>query len=64
MKRSVELTRKILPILGLGRLPNWHATRAVLIPLDYIKHIFTDFEELEGDRAYADDKAIVGALRA
>ena len=31
-EKSVELTRKILPILGLGRLPNWHATRAVLIP--------------------------------
>lgn len=30
--------------------------------LDYIKHIFTDFEELAGDRAYADDKAIVGGL--
>ena len=30
--------------------------------LDYIKHIFTDFEELAGDRAYADDKAIVGGI--
>ena len=27
--------------------------------LDYIKHIFTDFQELHGDRAFADDKAIV-----
>jgi len=27
--------------------------------LDYIQRIFTDFEELHGDRAYADDHAIV-----
>ncbi|MFI3137701.1 MAG: acetyl-CoA carboxylase carboxyl transferase subunit alpha [Methylococcaceae bacterium] len=30
--------------------------------LDYIEHIFTDFEELHGDRAYADDPAIVCGL--
>jgi len=30
--------------------------------LDYIAALFTDFEELHGDRAYADDPAIVGGL--
>ena len=30
--------------------------------LDYITNIFTDFEELHGDRAYADDPAIVGGM--
>jgi len=30
--------------------------------LDYIKHIFTDFEELHGDRAFSDDPAIVGGI--
>ena len=30
--------------------------------LDYLQHIFTDFQELHGDRAFADDKAIVGGL--
>ena len=30
--------------------------------LDYIEHMFTDFEELHGDRAYADDPAIVGGI--
>ena len=30
--------------------------------LDYIKHIFTDFEELHGDRAFGDDHAIVAGL--
>ncbi len=29
---------------------------------DLIKHLCTDFEELHGDRAYADDKAIVGGM--
>jgi acetyl-CoA carboxylase carboxyl transferase subunit alpha len=30
--------------------------------LDYIRELFTDFEELHGDRAYADDPAIVGGI--
>jgi len=30
--------------------------------LDYIDRIFTDFDELHGDRAYGDDPAIVGGL--
>lgn len=30
--------------------------------LDYIKSIFTDFKELHGDRAFADDEAIVAGL--
>lgn len=30
--------------------------------LDYINHIFPDFQELHGDRLYGDDPAIVGGL--
>lgn len=30
--------------------------------LDYIEHIFSNFEELHGDRSFADDKAIIGGL--
>jgi len=30
--------------------------------LDYVEHIFTDFHELHGDRAYADDPAIICGL--
>mgnify|MGYP001362616047 FL=1 len=30
--------------------------------LDYINHIFSDFQELHGDRTYGDDPAIVGGL--
>ena len=29
---------------------------------DYLEHIFTDFDQLHGDRLYADDKAIIGGL--
>lgn len=30
--------------------------------LDYLEHMFTDFDELHGDRLYADDAAIVGGV--
>jgi acetyl-CoA carboxylase carboxyl transferase subunit alpha len=30
--------------------------------LDYIERLFSDFEELHGDRAYADDPSIVGGM--
>lgn len=30
--------------------------------LDYVEHLFDDFEELYGDRSYADDHAIVGGV--
>ncbi len=30
--------------------------------LDYINFIFDDFEEMHGDRAYADDQSIIGGL--
>ena len=29
---------------------------------DYIENIFTDFDELHGDRTFGDDKAIIGGL--
>ena len=30
--------------------------------LDYIEHLFTEFDELHGDRNFADDQAIVGGI--
>src|SRR6202161_2309759 len=30
--------------------------------LDYVEHLFTDWQELHGDRRFADDPAIVGGL--
>lgn len=50
-----------------GSLSAWQISQLARHPqrpytLDYIKALFTDFEELHGDRAYADDPAIVGGL--
>lgn len=50
-----------------SNLSDWQVTQLARHPsrpytLDYIKLIFTDFEELHGDRAFADDHAIVGGL--
>ncbi|RUO40771.1 acetyl-CoA carboxylase carboxyl transferase subunit alpha [Pseudidiomarina aestuarii] len=48
-----------------GDLGAWQVAQLARHPmrpytLDYIKHIFTDFDEFAGDRAFADDRAIVG----
>ncbi|RZN51772.1 acetyl-CoA carboxylase carboxyl transferase subunit alpha [Avibacterium paragallinarum] len=61
-KKSEELTRKTF-----ANLDAWQVSRMARHPnrpytLDYIEQIFTEFEELAGDRAFADDKAIVGGL--
>jgi acetyl-CoA carboxylase carboxyl transferase subunit alpha len=50
-----------------GKLNAWEISRLARHPkrpytLDYIEHIFTDFDELHGDRAFADDKSIVGGI--
>jgi len=61
-KKAQELTKKTFAILDawqtskMARHPNRPYT------LDYIDHIFTEFDELAGDRAFADDKAIVGGI--
>lgn len=49
------------------KLSAWQISQVARHPqrpytLDYIDHIFTDFQELHGDRAFADDPAIVGGL--
>ncbi|MGL5631540.1 MAG: acetyl-CoA carboxylase carboxyltransferase subunit alpha, partial [Azovibrio sp.] len=60
--KSQSLTKEIY-----SKLTPWQIAQVARHPqrpytLDYVAHIFTDFEELHGDRAYADDKAIVGGL--
>lgn len=50
-----------------GNLSAWQISQLARHPqrpytLDYIQALFTDFEELHGDRAFADDPAIVGGL--
>ena len=58
--KSISLTENIF-----SNLSAWDIARLARHPqrpytLDYIDAIFTDFDELHGDRAYADDPAIVG----
>ncbi|KGQ27617.1 acetyl-CoA carboxylase carboxyl transferase subunit alpha [Gallibacterium anatis] len=61
-KKSEELTKKTF-----ADLTAWQVSQMARHPqrpytLDYIQYIFTEFEELAGDRAFADDKAIVGGI--
>jgi acetyl-CoA carboxylase carboxyl transferase subunit alpha len=61
-KKSHTLTREIY-----GKLSAWQIAQVARHPqrpytLDYASGIFTGFEELHGDRAFADDPAIVGGL--
>jgi len=60
--KSRELTESIFSNLKAAQISQLsrHPQRPYL--LDYIERIFTDFEELHGDRAYADDYAIVGGI--
>src|SRR5574340_826435 len=61
-KKSQQLTKDIY-----GKLSAWQIAQVARHPqrpyaLDVIAGCFTDFHELHGDRAYADDAAIVGGL--
>jgi acetyl-CoA carboxylase carboxyl transferase subunit alpha len=63
----LEGKSKILTEQIFSNLNAWQISQLARHPrrpytLDYIEHIFTDFEELHGDRAYADDAAIVGGV--
>ncbi|MEW5893483.1 MAG: acetyl-CoA carboxylase carboxyltransferase subunit alpha [Pseudomonadota bacterium] len=61
-KKSLTLTRQIY-----GKLNAWQVSQVARHPqrpytLDYIQNLFSGFEELHGDRAFADDPAIVGGI--
>jgi len=61
-KKSQALTKLIY-----GKLTAWQIAQVARHPqrpytLDYVNGIFTGFEELHGDRTFADDPAIVGGL--
>jgi acetyl-CoA carboxylase carboxyl transferase subunit alpha len=61
-KKSTKLTQTIF-----ANLTPWQVSQVARhpqrpYPLDYIERIFDDFEELHGDRMYADDPALVGGL--
>ncbi|MGR9014806.1 MAG: acetyl-CoA carboxylase carboxyl transferase subunit alpha [Gammaproteobacteria bacterium] len=60
--RSQALTESIFT-----DLTDWQISQLSRHPgrpytLDYVDHVFTDFHELHGDRAYADDPAIICGL--
>lgn len=61
-KKNEELTKKIFGDLGAWQVSQMARHPQRPYTLDYLEHIFTDFDELAGDRAYADDKAIVGGI--
>lgn len=60
--KSQSLTRDIY-----GKLTPWQCAQVARHPqrpytLDYIRLIFSDFEEMHGDRSFADDRAMVGGF--
>ncbi|MFQ5487831.1 MAG: acetyl-CoA carboxylase carboxyltransferase subunit alpha [Gammaproteobacteria bacterium] len=69
---SEEITRleakcKSLTESIFSNLSAWQVSQMARHPLrpytlDYVTQIFDDFEELHGDRAFADDPAIVGGI--
>lgn len=61
-KKSKELISSIFSSLSAWQISQ--VARHPLRPytLDYIQRIFTDFDELHGDRTYADDSAIVAGI--
>ncbi|MGB8337644.1 MAG: acetyl-CoA carboxylase carboxyltransferase subunit alpha [Burkholderiales bacterium] len=61
-KKSQALTKDIYAKLNAWQISQVarHAQRPYT--LDYAQLMFTDFQELHGDRAFADDQAIVGGL--
>ncbi|WP_148716284.1 acetyl-CoA carboxylase carboxyltransferase subunit alpha [Chitinolyticbacter meiyuanensis] len=61
-KKSQELTKSIYGKLTAAQISQVARHPQRPYTLDYIKALCTDFEELHGDRAYADDPAIVGGL--
>jgi acetyl-CoA carboxylase carboxyl transferase subunit alpha len=61
-EKSVELSRKTFADLGAWQVSQMARHPMRPYTLDYIPRIFTDFDELAGDRAFADDKAIIGGL--
>jgi acetyl-CoA carboxylase carboxyl transferase subunit alpha len=61
-QKSEALTKDVY-----AKLTPWQISQVSRHPqrpytLDYIEHLFTDFEELHGDRCFGDDKAIVAGL--
>src|SRR5258706_8612101 len=61
-KKSLQLTKDFYSSLPPGRVPLTARHPQRPNTLDYVNDIFTDFQELRGDRHFADDQSIVGGL--
>ena len=61
-KKSLQLAKDIYSSLSPWQVTQIarHAQRPYT--LDYVNEIFTEFQELHGDRSFADDQSIVGGL--
>ncbi len=60
--KSQSLTKDIYAKLGAWQVSQVSRHPQRPYTLDYLQGMFTDVEELHGDRAFSDDPAIVGAL--
>ncbi|WP_305423657.1 acetyl-CoA carboxylase carboxyl transferase subunit alpha [Photobacterium leiognathi] len=61
-KKSLELTKKIFGDLGAWQVAQLARHPQRPYTFDYIEHMFEEFDELASDRAFADDKALVGGI--
>src|SRR5579872_6420053 len=57
--KSQDLTKSIFRSLTAWQVVQLARHPARPFTLDYLPRIFTDFDELHGDRTFADDKAVV-----
>ena len=60
--KSQKLTREIFSSLSAWQITQLARHPARPHSLDYIPQIFSDFQELSGDRMFGDDRAIVAGL--
>ncbi|PTQ90666.1 acetyl-CoA carboxylase carboxyltransferase subunit alpha [Agitococcus lubricus] len=61
-QKSLSLTEEIFANLNAAQVTQLARHPKRPYTLDYISHIFTDFDELHGDRSFRDDPSIVGGL--
>ncbi|MDR5859018.1 acetyl-CoA carboxylase carboxyl transferase subunit alpha [Halomonas eurihalina] len=61
-EKSRKLTESIFKDLSAWQVSQVSRHPQRPYTLDYLEHVFTDFDELHGDRRFADDAAIVGGV--
>ncbi len=61
-EKSLELKKKVFSDLGAWQVAQLARHPQRPYTLDYIDNVFTEFDNLAGDRAFADDKAIIGGM--